>query len=578
MSRTLAAFLLSARPDYEKEQVLNALQGFPCNREAREEWARYYNSVETPGLKTVYKQIIRELILSCPMLTTARNDAAIRQMLSQTWRKLLRGRPARTRRIDPELHDNRAWVCELLAGWIFAEERREPHAKGAYSKRAWMDDLPKLRAAYDCFRDQIVARLAREPSIHTVATWCRDLYGKSDKVERAKEHYQETIGFRARFSGEVWFLDATGLPFQVDGVQAAANRQGKVAQWAHLRTDLASGQTHTWWNPGKSETDGWSDAMISFLARAGYAPAWAICDRISHLFSDLCRIEPGKTDELTMGVVAMLACGVKPYVHAAERPTAGASVERAVRTYKNSVVEQLFRMRIAKAMQGRDQKAWRRFEGEGGFREFLVQSESHMNASMLHRGDNKRTREQLFNDHAESVAWRSGRALAPNFLTQLFAEILPRRRVVRVAGGEIDYRRDGRRISAKLNGELPLTAREGVALAVPGGALARDEDPDLMRVVVVQVGQGLPKFHQIEAYADRRDFFGEIERKPFVGEHPVAVPATERDAEALRRQAAAANVRQIAAMKKEERKTIDLAFARLKNGGKEPIPPVEICG
>ncbi|MCK6473791.1 MAG: hypothetical protein L6R28_18875, partial [Planctomycetes bacterium] len=227
-----------------------------------EGWTRaFYEAPE--GCVQITRRAIISRIQQCPAYPLKKTEFAIKQKLSQTWRKLLRGRPARTRRIDPELHDNRAWVCELLAGWIFAEERREPHAKGAYSKRAWMDDLPKLRAAYDCFRDQIVARLGREPSIHTVATWCRDLYGKSDKVERAKEHYQETIGFRARFSGEVWFLDATGLPFQVDGVQAAANRQGKVAQWAHLRTDLASGQTHTWWNPGKSETDGWSDAMIS---------------------------------------------------------------------------------------------------------------------------------------------------------------------------------------------------------------------------------------------------------------------------------------------------------------------------
>jgi hypothetical protein len=108
--------------------------------------------------------------------------------------------------------------------------------------------------------------------------------------------------------------------------------------------------------------------------------------------------------------------------------------------------------------------------------------------------------------------------------------------VVRVAGDEIYFKRDRKAVSAKLPIDLPVAARDAMALVIPTGVCEGD-DEDAMRVIVCEPTGGLPRFHCCEAPVDRYEWFGAPSR--LRSSHPVTTPATLADVQGRRRNAAA---------------------------------------
>jgi hypothetical protein len=433
-------------------------------------------------------------------------------------------------------------ACDRIAAWIFDSARSEPHSKGAYATRAWMFRRDHILGVLDAIGDDIKDCLGQDelPSVATIERWLSERYGKADAALAAAEHYQETIGFRAQWAGQVVLLDATGLPVRVHGINQTKDKNGKKAHWLHLAVDLASNHTWTHWNPGRSEYEGWSDALLSILRRLDFAPEWAIIDRIGGVFEALRYLRPGEATDLSAGVLAWFAAGVRPYIHASARPTAGAQVERGARGFKQEAARRSLTKRVRESLAGRRNAKGREFANEAAFAEFVSTAEAALNnAKPLQRGNNQRTRAALW-AHDESARRRDARRLATDWQARL-PEILGAHKVVSVNSGELTFRQDGRRISARIGTAVPLRARDSVALVMPSGLLAADHDPDTMRAIIVEPAPqgGMPRYHAVTAQGRREDWFGQYIDQPIVGSHPVAKPQTVADAEGERRLAAA---------------------------------------
>jgi DNA-binding XRE family transcriptional regulator len=529
-----------------EDALQRALSALDFTRVDEPAWARAYYTYSGPK-KNAFRRAVRDAIRDCPAFTGSRSDGAIVQRLKRA-REAQGGTTARARTADDGRQRRIDDACHALATWVFDSALNNPHSKGAYSARRWMYRRTDIAAALDATESQWRAALGLgdhddAPAIGTWERWLRERYGKADAYLEATEHYQQCHGCPADYAGQWVYVDATGVPFKVRGIDwATSNKNNKTTQWLHALTDLASAHTLLHWNPGKSEHEGWSEAMLQFLLKLGYAPQWVVADRISALFEPLANLQPGRQHGLSYGVLAWLACGVRPRLHAAGRPTGGAIVERHVGLTKNQIQKAAFGKYIKAAVAGKGRKRIRECDSQDEFFSLLEQAETQLNTAPLAVSRARpgltgtETRADLW-QHAESARWRAERALRPDAMMLLRHQILPQVKVVRVAGNELYYRTEGRAITAALDAPLPINARDAHALVIPGGALAADDDPDLMRVLVAEPTKGLPRFHLLTAHADRYTFFGRPER--LQSDHPITVPQTTDDVHGARRLAAA---------------------------------------
>lgn len=531
-SETLRAKLDSS--SWNADQVVAATYwltelGIQWNRVDLPKWSHAYYENNVPGIKNDLRRIIIELIANCPTYKDKTTRGAIVQKLKRERQK--HGKAlARVKDADARKHDGWLRALRIVAGRLKDYDDKATVSKGAYQDRAPYDDAPKVAAIMRETESLVQTELGYVPTLETVMRKLHEVYGSLDKRERVQRIFDMMLFPRAEYSGQAWILDATGLAYEVIGAIGTKMRTGKLGQWLFLRSDRASGQTHTYWLPGKDETAGWNDALLSFLERAGYAPEFVMCDKTAALWDRLSQMQPGRDLPISAGAAAYLAAGAQPYVRTGQRPTGGSVVERNVRKQKNTMEAQNVGRVIASHHLGLKVGKYRRFGSVQTFQAFVEQAEARANGSVLQRRNNQQTPDELFAEHKESAEWRETRRLASNWQESI-RDICQRMHVVRVNRGELEYRQNGKLISAKLRGDLPLTARDSVGLAMPGGMLATDDNPDVMRVLVVDQASGNAQYVLREAEADREDFFGQILRAPLFGEYK-AVSQSQEDAKA----------------------------------------------
>lgn len=402
-----------------------------------------------------------------------------------------------------------------------------------------MDDSPKFKRVWLGMAEQTKKILGVEtlPSFATFSNRRRARFGKSDKIAIIHQHHMRTRGFRVNFGGELWEIDGTGYPAEVSNCIGTRDKNGKLSHNIFIRCDVMTAQTQHFWLPGKSETEGWEEALFHFLRESKYSPRWALSDRISKLFNDIHNLTPGKLKKFNIGVLLYLAADIAPYVHTAEVKTGKAHGERAVRTFKSKASGMALSEQIFRTMAGTSKKYYRHFESPAQFQRFLDSVEFEINNSKLNRRSNFRTRNQLMDEHAEAVAWRETRALKDDWEQIFTQDVLPHVRIVRVCGGSLSWKENGQHREIFLRADkVPMDARECNALVMPARVLKRDTNPNAVRIAMPTTIQGQARYTVFEQEIEIENFYGKLESQPlFLEESPKALMETMGDVQARNR-------------------------------------------
>ena len=184
------------------------------------------------------------------------------------------------------------------------------------------------------------------------------------------------------------------------------------------------------------------------------------------------------------------------------------------------------RKALEKELAGHGLKIARHFDSQQELHAAITELRESVNERHLARAGD--TRINLWND-PESAAIRDSRALVSN-ARQIWEGIVDRTKVAQVNGRYlIGKSMSGQRISADLTTDLEFKPQECPALVFPTGLRVGD-DPEGLRVLIIQERQGQPIYHIAEAKASSKDKRGFDERKPIFGEGKyVAAPDTQQD-------------------------------------------------
>ena len=376
-----------------------------------------------------------------------------------------------------------------------------------------------------------VAEPGQFPTVDTILRRITEAHGPANRLEEYEHYTREFLGWRADYALQAIGLDATGLDVQVADGWGGLRADGKPCRWAFFMVDAASGRQWCHAPQCKSEQAGWPDASEWLFKQLPSAPEYLFADRISALFENLSALAPG--EELLrrpkaaapMGILALLACGVKIMVSKPETPTGKAFVERGIGVAKDHLIgllceraaglEQAGRLPASGTMAAppRGKKRRRRhFENEVIFQEAVRTLMDHVNNLPDFRGSGK-TRIELCENHAASIEKRRTRALVQN-PWETFLGIIRRAKVALLAGQEVFMPGTEDTPFARLNAPLapidserPSGAPLAVCLAIPGGMLASDP-AGLWRCYVIQKRQGLTKISYAEATAHTKGDFG----------------------------------------------------------------------
>ena len=435
-------------------------------------------------------------------------------------------------------------VADYLAG-ILARVARDSHSKGAYSERDWSDRRPGLHALLAV--PEHAARVAelcggRRLGLPSLERILRGEYGRMDALERASNYVQLTTGLRADWAGEIVYLDATGLPVNVErslSIARGSDSRARPKRWIYGCQDLAS--SRMWLHDERDVSTrpaAWNAALWSHLFALGHAPEIAIMDRESGVFAQLDHLDPDRPAPLIDAVLLWVAAGVEIHTHTPNRPQAGAPIERGFRTAKNELKRILVRDALARELRTGQAAHYRRLSTEHEWARARAEWEAALDARPLRQSGLTRAEAWALPQFAVK---REARALVPDARERAM-EIIAGHRVMSVCGGTVRAKRDGKTIRAELTDPAARRLENCAALVIPSGMRVGD-DPDLFRVLVVEPRQGLNKYHRLEARAVRADILGQDLRQPTRGEHPISRLQSPRDAAAARWDRAAASYR-----------------------------------
>jgi hypothetical protein len=294
---------------------------------------------------------------------------------------------------------------------------------------------------------------------------------------------------------------------------------------------------------------GWPGALEEWFWALGYAPESFNCDQASALFDCLRHIGvEGRVPP--RGILLWLAAGVEPYVHAQARPSGGSHAEAGVKAAKDHLNRLCVKRAVERELAGCGLQRARKFGSELEFGQVFAEFRATAN-NRVFRG--AQTRAEFWALGAEQ---RAARALAENLReitrevdghpVRRVDEILACARVVPLCGGRLPVRVHGRAVAADLTaGALELLRKRecpaaDLAAVVCQGGLRAGDDPDLVRVVVIQPNErgGQPRYHAVEARCAQVDEYFQDLRKPVRGEYRGRVEGTA-DALARARETAA---------------------------------------
>ena len=427
-------------------------------------------------------------------------------------------------------------IFNLVAPPYQSHRKTNWHSKGADDKHAFGSCKSSLKAVLET---EAIRRALREALSGEVPSfqYCYDLIREKlpvDSYGEVKDPLQKTIGFRPAYDGHVLLADATGIPVRVQGAWGAkregaeGNRRGFQKHWLHLGVDVAS--AHTWIYPTFSDNEaaGWHPFLKWLLLdQLGYVPEHLSVDQVSGVFTWLCDPDDRlASPNLSREVLLWLAAGCKPYIHQPKRPTGGAHAEVTVKGVKDEFNRITVRKALEKELAGHGLKIARHFDSQQELHAAITELRESVNDRHLARAGD--TRVNLWND-AESAALRDQRALVSN-ARDIWEDIVDRTKVAQVNGNYlIGKSLNGQRITADLTTALDFKAQECPALVFPTGLRVGD-DPEGLRVLIIQERQGQPIYHVAEAKAALKDKRGFDERKPIFGEGKfIAAPDTQQD-------------------------------------------------
>ena len=417
-------------------------------------------------------------------------------------------------------------VAEFLLSKVAPVETNGVKGFGLhFENHTWMDQLATIKGILksEKMRDEIERIYGKELTVSAADKIFRDRHGVASKLDIASDKLRsvmhQTTGIQANWAGEFFYWDATRLPVVIDGCWGKRQKNTQ-AHWMHCMTDDRSLMTLMYIHALKSETAAWDDAIIDFYTRLGYAPPQVYTDNASRLVADLYQQNYMQDCTLGQGMRLAICSGTHVSSHRKNNPSAKGRIEAgAMKPGKSEIKTEL----IARACeQSLDLKNYRHIP-QGEWWELIPKFEAALNAHSC-RGE-AFTRQQGFDCHAESKAHRD----ALVFNLEHFAHWQNYTDAVQlgqVVGKTIRFKRPGEKTQTfelfDPTGLLPVNHCNGSTVIMAPSGLRKDDDPDEMRVVVVDAldKAKISKHYSVRAKCKAKTFWGDLDHNK-IGSHPV---------------------------------------------------------
>lgn len=447
---------------------------------------------------------------------------------------------------DPDIAKRRKIIADVI-GPAFTKHRKEnTHSKGAYatrclgSRRKTLEavlDTPQIAGGLKAELGILAAqaenpKLAEFPSLEYCLSILREIVGNVDARSEHLDHLQRTIGWRPRFCGEVICADYTGFPVWVDGAHdelpegVSGNKRGFQKHGLHTAVDV--GSAYTWLRPTfrDNEFAEWPEFLRwLYFEQLDWAPPFIVVDQVSGVWKNFHspRVGDDGFPALHPNVLAIPAIGSQPYVHQPERATGNAHIETANRIVKDEATYLSVKSALTKELSGHGLTKARKFNSQLEYTRFIGELRERAAKRFLARGGD--TRENLL-ACPEDIAKRQRFLRAPD-AGERYLDVVSRTKLARVVGRDLVSRTGGIKAWASVDTESlalaqdfahrEIHAQEWLAYCFPAG-LQKADDPEALRVLLIEPRKGQPCYHMLTAHAAKKDRLGFDTRKPHFGE------------------------------------------------------------